>query len=168
LKILIRSLESGDWEAIKSVYLEGLATGQATFETEAPSPEDWDSGHLPFGRIGAYPDSDGRLVGWAALSSVSKRKAYAGVAEVSVYVAAAARGQGVGRALLQALILESERNGIWTCKRASFPRTRPASNFMKVWAFEQWDTENAFQPLTECGAIQCSWNVAASWLDATK
>ena len=121
MKILIKLLESRDWEAIHDVYLEGLATGQATFETKAPSQEEWDRGHLPFGRIGAYPDSEGRLVGWAALSSVSKRKAYAGVAEVSVYVAAAARGQGVGRALLQALILESERNGIWTLQASIFP-----------------------------------------------
>lgn len=124
MKILIKSLESQDWEVVKDVYLEGLATGQATFETEAPSQEEWDSAHLPFGRIGAYPESEGRLLGWAALSRVSKRKAYAGVAEVSVYVAAAARGQGVGRALLQALILESERNGIWTLQASIFPENQ--------------------------------------------
>ena len=124
MKILIKSLESQDWEVIRDVYLEGLATGQATFETEAPCQEEWDRGHLPFGRIGAYPESEGSLVGWAALSSVSKRKAYAGVAELSGYVTAAARGQGVGRALLQALILESERNGIWTLQASIFPENQ--------------------------------------------
>ena len=109
---------------MKAIYQEGLATGQATFETEAPSQTDWDNGHLPFGRLGAFSVPDGSLIGWAALTSVSRRKAYAGVAEVSVYVAAAARGAGVGRALLQALILESERNGVWTLQASIFPENQ--------------------------------------------
>ncbi|HET6670545.1 MAG TPA: GNAT family N-acetyltransferase [Pyrinomonadaceae bacterium] len=124
MEILIKSIESRDWYDLRGIYLEGLSTGQATFETEAPSPEQWDSGHLPFGRLGAYSVPEGRLVGWAALSSVSKRKEYVGVAEVSVYIAAAARGKGVGRALLQALILESERNGIWTLQASIFPENQ--------------------------------------------
>ena len=121
LEILIKSLESRDWEPLREIYREGLATGQATFETVAPTQSEWDAGHLPFGRIGADSKLDERLIGWAALSSVSKRQAYAGVAEVSVYVAAAARGNGVGRALLQALILASETNGIWTLQASIFP-----------------------------------------------
>lgn len=121
LEVLIKSLESGDWDALREIYLEGLGTGEATFETVAPTQPDWNAAHLSFGRIGAFSVSSERLIGWAALSSVSKRQAYAGVAEVSVYVAAAARGKGVGRALLQALILESESNGIWTLQASIFP-----------------------------------------------
>ena len=121
VEFLIKSLESRDWDALKEIYLEGLATGQATFETSAPTEDEWDRGHLSFGRIGAYAVSDGRLIGWAALSRVSKRQAYRGVAEVSIYVAGAARGNGVGSALLQELILESERNGIWTLQASIFP-----------------------------------------------
>jgi L-amino acid N-acyltransferase YncA len=104
---------------VREIYLQGLATGQATFETQPPDFTDWDNNHLPFGRIGAF--SNERLVGWAALSRVSKRSAYNGVAEVSVYVATDARGNGVGRALLRALITESERNGIWTLQASIFP-----------------------------------------------
>ena len=121
LKTLIKSLETSDWEALREIYLEGLATGAATFETAAPTRAEWDAGHLPFGRIGAYSLPDEKLIGWAALSSVSKRLAYIGVAEVSVYVAAAARGNGVGRALLQTLIRESESHGIWTLQASIFP-----------------------------------------------
>ena len=124
LKILINSLEARDWQALREIYLEGLATGEATFETVAPTRAEWDAGHLSFARMGAYSVPDRRLIGWAALSRVSKRQAYVGVAEVSVYVAAAARGSGVGRTLLQALIQESESNGIWTLQASIFPENR--------------------------------------------
>jgi L-amino acid N-acyltransferase YncA len=124
LEILIKSLGSRDWDSLKDIYEQGLATGHATFETEAPSQSDWDNGHLPFGRLGAFSVPAGGLLGWAALSSVSNRKAYLGVAEVSIYVAATARRSGVGRALLQALILESERNEIWTLQASIFPENQ--------------------------------------------
>lgn len=116
-----RALENSDWEAAREIYRQGLETGQATFETEPPTFSDWDSGHLPFGRIAAVSLPDRSLIGWAALSAVSKRKAYSGVAEVSVYVSEKARGKGVGHALLQSLIEESERNGIWTLQASIFP-----------------------------------------------
>jgi phosphinothricin acetyltransferase len=135
LEILTKSLENADWDSVKVIYQEGLATGQATFETEVPSQTDWDKGHLPFGRLGAFSVPDGSLIGWAALSSVSRRKAYAGVAEVSVYVAAAARGAGVGRALLQALILESERNGIWTLQASIFPENQASLRLHEALGF---------------------------------
>src|SRR5215813_3731631 len=83
-----------DWEFVRVIYLDGVATGQATFETEAPDWERWDAGHLPQCRLVAR-SGDG-VLGWAALSPVSRREVYAGVAEVSVYVAAAARWRGVG------------------------------------------------------------------------
>jgi phosphinothricin acetyltransferase len=118
MSITINPLTSTDWPAILAIYLEGIATGQATFESEAPSWEEWDAGHLLPCRLGARVD--GALVGWGALSPVSRRRCYAGVAEVSVYVAAARRGQGIGRALLDAMISESERHGIWTLQGATF------------------------------------------------
>jgi L-amino acid N-acyltransferase YncA len=124
LEILIKMLGDQDWEALRKIYLEGLATGEASFETRAPTQAEWDAGHLSFGRIGAYSVPETRLIGFAALSSVSKRQAYVGVAEVSVYVAAAVRGSGVGRALLQALVQESESNGIWTLQASIFPENQ--------------------------------------------
>jgi phosphinothricin acetyltransferase len=118
-RIEIRTLTAHDWDAVRSIYLDGLATGQATFETQAPSWADWDSAHLPVPRLVAT--SEGRVLGWAALSPVSSRAVYAGVAEVSVYVDKDSRGQGVGKSLLGALIDESEKNGIWTLQASIFP-----------------------------------------------
>ena len=105
---------------MRVIYAEGLATGTATFATEPPTWEAWDGGHLTTCRLVAT-DAAGTVRGWAALSPVSGRCVYAGVAEVSVYVAAAARGRGVGRALLQALVAESEKTGLWTLQASIFP-----------------------------------------------
>jgi L-amino acid N-acyltransferase YncA len=117
--LAIEQMRPIDWAEVKAIYLEGIATGHATFETDAPSWEVWDDAHLRFARLVAR---DGQTIsGWAALSPVSRRPAYAGVAEVSVYVAANDRNAGVGRALLEALIAESERNGIWMLQAAVFP-----------------------------------------------
>lgn len=117
--MVIDALEAEDWPAVRAIYEEGIATGNATFETQAPDWEDWDAGHLQDCRLVAR--QGGHIVGWAALSPVSGRCVYAGVAEVSVYVAAAARGQGIGKGLLQALIEVSERQGIWTLQAGIFP-----------------------------------------------
>jgi L-amino acid N-acyltransferase YncA len=115
----IDEMKLGDWEQIRAIYLEGIATGQATFETEASNWEQWDGAHLVRPRLVArYGEA---VLGWAALSPVSRRRAYAGVAEVSVYVGAEHRGAGVGRALLEALVIESEKNGIWTLQAITFP-----------------------------------------------
>jgi phosphinothricin acetyltransferase len=118
-RIEIRTLTADDWEAVRSIYLDGLATGQATFETQAPSWTEWNIAHLPVPRLVAT--SEGRVLGWAALSPVSSRAVYAGVVEVSVYVEKDSRGQGVGKALLGALIAESEKNGIWMLQASIFP-----------------------------------------------
>jgi L-amino acid N-acyltransferase YncA len=107
-----------DWPAVRDIYREGIATRQATFETQAPSWETWDAAHFPFARLVARDDQE--VVGWAALGPVSARKVYAGVAEVSVYVAERQRGLGLGRRLLDALIAESEAYGIWTLQAVTF------------------------------------------------
>ena len=115
----IDPMTSADWDQVRSIYLEGIREGNSTFETEAPSWEQWDEGHLQFARL-VVRDGD-KILGWAALSPVSKRSVYGGVAEVTVYVTESARGQGIGSGLLVALIHESERNGIWTLQASIFP-----------------------------------------------
>lgn len=118
-QLTIAPLQAGDWDRVKEIYLEGIATGNATFETAAPAWEQWDAAHLSFARLTAR--QDGNLIAWAALSPVSQRCVYGGVAEVSVYVSTCSRRSGVGRKLLQALIDESEQNGIWTLQAGMFP-----------------------------------------------
>ena len=118
MEYAIGAMNPADWEQVRSIYLEGIRTGQATFETEAPEWEKWDAGHLKECRLVARTDAS--IVGWAALSPVSTRRAYSGVAEVSVYIAASFRGRGAGRALLEALIACSEQHGIWTLQAGIF------------------------------------------------
>lgn len=115
----IVAMTRDDWEAVRAIYRQGIATGQATFEVDAPEWEAWDRARLPAPRLVAR--SEGRVVGWAALSPVSARPAYAGVAEISVYVEESARGRGVGEALMTALIGASEGAGIWTLQGSIFP-----------------------------------------------
>jgi phosphinothricin acetyltransferase len=115
----IASMGPADWQRVREIYLDGIATGHATFETSAPSWELWDTAHLVFARLVARREKE--VVGWAALSPVSNRCAYGGVAEVSVYVSSARRGAGIGKRLLVSLIEESERNGIWTLQAGIFP-----------------------------------------------
>jgi phosphinothricin acetyltransferase len=119
MSLRIDQLLPADWPAIREIYLEGVATRQATFETEAPSWTAWDASHSMFARLAARQGET--LLGWAALSPVSTRTAYAGVAEVSVYVAASQRGLGVGRQLLEALIAAAEVHGIWSLQAVIFP-----------------------------------------------
>ncbi len=121
-QILIAPLESRHWDAVARIYCEGLATGNAAFETRAPSWEDWDRGYAQELRFVALRDDE--VVGWAALAPVSDRCTYGGVAECSVYVAQAARGQGVGRSLLAELIVASESAGIWTIQAGVFPENQ--------------------------------------------
>ena len=130
---MIRPLTPADWPAIRAIYLEGLATGHASLELDAPAWEAWDAGHHPEPRLGAE-DATG-LTGWAALSPVSKRAVYRGVAEVSLYVAARARGQGVGRALLAALIAASETAGIWTLQASLLAENTPSLGLHQALGF---------------------------------
>lgn len=135
MAIIIDTMRPGEWELVRSIYLDGIATGHATFETEAPDWERWDSTHLSFARLVARSCDD--VVGWAALSPVSSRRVYAGVAEVSVYAAASARGLGVGRSLLVALIEEAERNGVWTLQAGIFPENMASIALHKRCGFRE-------------------------------
>lgn len=105
-------LTSDHYDSVASIYMEGIETGHATFETKAPDWDTWDKAHLTHSRIVAIVD--GYVAGWAALSPVSSRCVYGGVAEVSVYIGKAFRGSGVGTTLLLELIKLSEENGLWT------------------------------------------------------
>ncbi len=144
--VQVRAMTPHDWPAVREIYLEGIATRAATFETSAPEWEDWDRDHLTAHRWvaepgsaepgsaepgsaepgiaepgSAEPGSSDAVLGWVACSPVSSRCVYAGVLEVSVYVAAAARGRGVGSALLAAVIASTEADGVWTLQSGIFP-----------------------------------------------
>jgi L-amino acid N-acyltransferase YncA len=118
----LRPLGRGDWPAAADIYWDGMRDGLSTFETEVPSWEAWDRQHHRDHRLVA--DLLGDIVGWAALAPVSTRRCYAGIAENSVYVARTARGLGIGRALLEALIAGGEAAGIWTIQTSVFPENR--------------------------------------------
>lgn len=118
----VRSLHPDDWPRVRMIYEEGIATGDATFETEAPEWEVWDSNHVPSCRLVA--EVGGMVLGWAALCPVSDRCVYGGVAEVSVYVGSEALGKGIGTHLLKALVSASEREGYWTLQAGIFPENK--------------------------------------------
>ena len=120
--VQLRHLEPDDWPAVAEIYWDGMRDGLATFETEVPSWETWNAAHLADHRVVA--ERLGEVVGWAALSPASARRCYAGVAENSVYVAREARGLGIGRRLLEALIATAEAAGIWTIQTSIFPENR--------------------------------------------
>lgn len=117
--LVVEAMRPGDWDEVRAIYEQGIRTGDATFETSPPSWDEWDATHLAHCRLVAR--MDGRIVGWGALSPTSDRCAYSGVAEASVYVAEDARGRGVGGRVLGALILDSEREDIWTLQAGVFP-----------------------------------------------
>jgi phosphinothricin acetyltransferase len=117
--LLIRELRPDDYAAVAAVYEEGIRTGNATFETAAPSWEQWNERHLPEPRLVA--EEEGGVVGWAALVPYSRRGCYSGVAENSVYVAGRARGRGVGYGLLRELCVRADGLGIWTIQAGVFP-----------------------------------------------
>lgn len=115
----IRNLLAVDWEQVRLIYEKGINTGNATFQTSSPSWEDWNASHLASCRVVA--EKDGQLLGWAALTPVSSRCVYAGVAEVSVYVDPEQSGKGIGLILLNELVHLSEAEGIWTLQAGIFP-----------------------------------------------
>jgi L-amino acid N-acyltransferase YncA len=123
-RLRIEALRPRDWPEVAAIYAEGIATGDATFETAPPTWEQWDHSHLAEHRLVARiapPEGDGSVLAWAALAPVSDRCVYAGVAENSIYVAERARGRGIGQHLLTALVEGAERAGIWTVQTGIFP-----------------------------------------------
>jgi L-amino acid N-acyltransferase YncA len=131
----IRPMHPEDWPEVARIYAEGMASGMATFETRVPDYQAWDRAHLSACRYVAQAGR--RLLGWAALSPVSGRCVYGGVAELSVYVDASSRGQGVGRALLAVLIPASEAAGLWTLQSGVFPENTPSIHLHLAMGFRQ-------------------------------
>jgi len=135
MDFVIEPMTTEDWEQVRAIYEEGIRSGNATFETSAPDWEQWDKAHLPFGRLVAR--SRGVVVGWAALSPVSARKAYAGVAESSIYVSVSVQGKGVGTALQQELTRQSEAHGIWTLQGVVFAENTASLALLKKSGFRE-------------------------------
>ncbi|MBL8155329.1 MAG: N-acetyltransferase [Anaerolineae bacterium] len=135
MEITIQPMRPDHWESVREIYLEGIATRNATFETEAPSWQTWDEKHLKDCRLVALARNE--VCGWVALSPVSSRCVYAGVGEHSIYVAARSRGQGVGRKLLDILISSSEHAGFWTLQTSIFPENTASLALHKACGFRE-------------------------------
>lgn len=131
--VTVRAMSRGDWGAVRAIYQEGIATGDATFESEAPDWETWDANHLGEHRLVATQGES--IIGWAAASPVSERCVYAGVVETSVYVAARARGDGVGYRLLSALIESTDASDIWTLQCGIFPENESSLRLHRACGF---------------------------------
>jgi phosphinothricin acetyltransferase len=134
--VTIRGMNTDDWPAVRAIYEEGIATGLATFELTAPEWEAWNHSHRPDCRLVAR-DGSGSIVGWAALSRYSARAVYSGVAELSVYVAASARGRGAGNALMAALVAASEAAGIWTLQAGVMADNAASLALHEKWGFRR-------------------------------
>ena len=135
MPLAIQDMRPADWEEVGAIYAQGIATGSSTFETEVPSWDAWDAAHLRVGRLVAT--DAGQVVGWAALSPVSSRCIYAGVAEVSIYIDERHRGRGIGAALMGALIEASERGGIWTLEAGMFPENTASAALHRRFGFRE-------------------------------
>jgi L-amino acid N-acyltransferase YncA len=133
--VVVEPMRPEDWPAVREIYEEGIAGGNATFEMYAPTWDAWDRKHRRQCRLVAR-DGD-RVVGWIALSPVSERAVYRGVAELSVYVAAGARGRGVGRALLEHLIVDSEADGIWTLQAGVLAENEASLGLHRACGFRE-------------------------------
>jgi L-amino acid N-acyltransferase YncA len=129
----LQALRPEDWPAVRAIYQAGIDGGDATFETAAPDWAAWDAAHLPGHRLVARLDD--QVAGWVALAPVSDRRAYAGVAEDSIYVAPDAQGRGVGRALLAAVVASAERDGIWTVQTGIFPENQASVRLHQACGF---------------------------------
>jgi len=131
---LVRDLRRDDWPAVLAIYEDGIRSGDATFETETPSWEDWAAAHP---RLRLVAERDGSVVGWAALSPASPRRCYCGVGEVSVYVAEEARGEGLGHTLLEGLVEASERAGYWTLTAGVLPENEASLRLHGACGFRE-------------------------------
>ncbi len=135
MEYVIDIMKLEDWQQVRSIYIEGIRTGNSTFEADAPDWDKWDSTHLREHRL-VVRNGD-RILAWAALSQVSNRCVYSGVAELSLYVAAAHRGEGVGSALLEAIINSTEKGGLWTLQGGIFPENTRSLDLVKQHGFKE-------------------------------
>lgn len=131
----IKEMTASDWDQVRQIYLEGIATGNATFETDAPSFESWNESHSKTCRLVAKEGK--KILGWAALSPVSGRCVYAGVADVSIYIGKSFKGGGIGTALLRSIIELSEKEGFWTLQAGIFPENISSLNLHKKAGFRE-------------------------------
>jgi len=132
---MIRNMVEGDLPAVLDIYKKGIETRNATFETTVPTPEKWSRSHHKFCRFVCI--DNGAVVGWAALSPVSQRPCYSGVAEISIYVRPDQFGQGIGTKLMVHLIPESEKNGIWTIYSSIFPENKASHRLLLKFGFRE-------------------------------
>ena len=143
-----------DWEQVRLIYLEGIRTDNSTFEADAPDWDKWNSAHLSEHRLVARAGNS--VVAWAALSPVSSRRVYSGVAEVSLYVTAKYRGKGIGSALLGALIDSSEKAGIWTLQGSIFPENAASLGMVDKCGFREIGTREKIGKMTR-GDFAGTW-----------
>ena len=132
---VVEPLQRRHWKQVREIYLEGVETRNATFETEAPDWTKWDASHLPFGLLVACARQE--VVGWAALSPVSSRHCYRGIAELSVYVCRRCARQGIGETLLRSAIEASEKGGVWTLQAAIFPENVASLALVRNCSFRE-------------------------------
>ena len=132
-KVTITLMQANDWTSVAKIYNDGISSGFATFETSAPDYAVWNKAHLKACRLIATSSQE--IIGWAALSPVSGRCVYGGVAEVSVYIATNARGLGIGKLLMKQLISDSEKEGLWTLQSGIFPENKASIELHKSMGF---------------------------------
>lgn len=135
MEYYIAFMSPDDWEQVRSIYQEGIETGNATFESRTPDWDAWDTGHLPDCRLSAKFGDE--VLGWAALSPVSTRRVFSGVAEVSIYLREKHRGQGIGGALLSALVRSTEEHGLWTLQAKIFPENKASIKLHRQFGFRE-------------------------------
>lgn len=138
--IVVEKMARADWPAVQDIFAQGIKSGNATFEKSPPSWEEWDRSHLQFCRFVAKENS--QVFGWAALSAFSSRTVYAGVAEVSLYVADLAQNRGVGTILLETLVESAEKQGLWTLQAGIFPENEKSIHLHKKCGFKIVGTRN--------------------------
>ena len=141
-------MKETDWEQVRDIFIQGIQTGNATFDTDAPSWEEWDLGHIQECRL-VVRDGQ-KLLGWAALSLVSSRLAFAGVAELSIYLSTDSAGKGIGTKLIQAVIESSEATGFWTLQSGIFPENTASIHLHKKAGFREIGVRKQLGKMNGC------------------